>query len=456
MPVQATNENSTPLTRERLLREFRSSERPTDRWLIGIEHEKIGVHSDGRPVAISGPRGVQALLQRFELEGFTTKREGGHIVGASGPRRLGGSEVTEKLSLEPGGQVEQAASPVRSTWEARQEVLNHLRQLNHFAQPWDIQFISGGFRPFGAFDDVEWLGKPRYGVMRNYLPTRGTLGVEMMKRTATMQMNFDFSDEANAFARFRSAMGVAPIVTAMAAASPLSEGKPNGFKSYRAKIWTDTDPDRCGVPAFSFSTENFYEDYADWVLDVPVFFIERDGDLVPANGLSFRRFMAEGLQRHTATAADWELHLSTVFPEVRLKHTLEVRGADAAPLPTAFGVAAVCRGIADDAEACAAAWNLVKDISISERLDAREPVARLALQAKLGRHTVQALAVELVAIARDGLSRLPGGGDDIALLEPLASNVREGRCPADQMLEDFAECKGQPEALVKRWLLRSE
>jgi len=446
----------SPLTRDLLLREFRSSERPAQRWLIGIEHEKIGVHADGRPVAISGPRGVQALLQRFEAEGFITKSEGGHIVGAHGPRRLGGSEITEKLSLEPGGQVEQAASPVRSTWEARTEVLNHLAVLNRFAEPWDIQFISGGFRPFGAFDEIEWLGKPRYGIMRNYLPTRGKLGVEMMKRTATMQMNFDFSDEANAWARFRTAMAVSPIVTAMAAASPLSEGKPNGYKSYRAKIWTDTDPDRCGVPAFSFDTDRFYDDYADWVLDVPMFFIEREGGLVPADGMNFRRFMAEGLKGHSATVADWQLHLSTVFPEVRLKHTIEVRGADAAPLPTAFGVAAVTRGIGDDAQARDAAWELVKDVSLAERLDARESVARLALQGKLGRHSLQSLAVELVAIARDGLARLPGGQDDLQLLEPLASDVKAGRCPADRMLEDFAECKGDPAALVKRWQMLAE
>jgi glutamate--cysteine ligase len=275
----------------------------------------------------------------------------------------------------------------------------------------------------------------------------------MMKGTATVQANFDYRDEAEALDKMRTAYGVTSIVTALFAASPISEGRPNGYKTWRAAIWLETDEDRSGLLPFVFSPGFAFRDYVEWALDVPMFFLVRDGVYRPAGGLTFRRFMAEGGER--ASMADWEVHLSTLFPEVRLKRYIEVRGADAGPLPMAMGLGALWRGLLDDPAARAAAWALVASPTVAEREALRREVPRAGLQARLGSRRLADLAVELCRIASEGLARLPDGAGDRALIDPLTAYATAARCPADDLLDDFTATGGDPAKLVRRWELKA-
>jgi glutamate--cysteine ligase len=290
--------------------------------------------------------------------------------------------------------------------------------------------------------------------MRAYLPTRGRLAHEMMKRTATVQANFDYEDEADATDKMRTAYGVTSIVTALFAASPISEGQPNGYQSYRAAIWLETDEDRCGLLPFAFRPDFAFADYVEWALDVPMFFVVRGGEYVPANGMTFRRFLGEGFRGVAATMADWEVHLSTLFPEVRLKRYIELRGADAGPLPMAVGLGALWRGLLEDSQARAAAWELVANVSLNDRETLRREVPRAGLAARLGRRSVAELAVEVCRIASDGLRRLSNGEQDAQLLQPVSAYAAAGRSPADDLLDDFTAAGGDPAALIARWQLK--
>lgn len=455
MTLPASRESEPPLGIEDLIAELRDAAKPPAQWRVGLEHEKLAVRADGRPVPYAGPLGMLELLEALTGAGFTPVCEGSHLIGAVGPRRVGGGGQ-DKVSLEPGAQLEQAGVPARSVAAAAVDLREHVALVESLGAPLGIRFIHGGFRPWGALDDVDWLPKARYRVMREYLPTRGRLAAEMMKRTATLQVNFDFGGDADVTTRFRTAMAVSPIVTALAAASPITDGRPSGFKSYRAQVWNETDEARCGQPAFAFTSTDVLPDYVQWALDVPMFFIARGGQLLPARGVTFRRFMREGLDGHTATRADWQVHLSTLFPDVRLKHTLEVRGADAAPLPVALGVAALCRGLQDDPGARQAAWELLAAPTFVERQALHAALPRAGLAAELGGRVLAELAVELVEIARRGLRALPHGEEDVPLLEPVAELAAAGRCPADQMLEQWRAEGGQPARLVELWSLRAQ
>jgi glutamate--cysteine ligase len=295
--------------------------------------------------------------------------------------------------------------------------------------------------------------------MRDYFPKYGRdsrLAHEMMKMTATVQANFDFTSEDDAVDKIRTAYGITSIITALFAASPIAAGRPSGFKSYRAAIWLETDADRCGLLPFVFKPGFRFRDYVDWALDVPMFFVVRDGVYRPADKMTFRRFLTDGWQGLRATIVDWEVHLSTLFPEVRLKRYIEVRGADAGPMPMARGLGALWRGILEDPEARRAAYSLVADHAFEEREALRREVPRTALAARLGRHSVRELAVELCEIAATGLARLPLASDDARLLGPLLAYATTGRTPADDLLDDFQSTNGDPSALVRRWELQPQ
>lgn len=439
-PIHSPTELTTYFTR---------GAKPAAAFRVGVEQEKLGVRADGSPVPYDGDKGIAALLGRLEQRGFKALREDGHIIALS---RAG-----DQITVEPGGQFELSAGAVRTAALARQQLDAHVREVGAVAAELDIQFIQGGFRPFGTLDEVSWLPKRRYAVMRSYLPTRGTLGHEMMKRTATVQANFDYADEADAMARLRLGMAATSIVTALFAASPITNGRPNGYKTARAAVWLDTDEDRCGLLPFAFDAEPRFADYVEWALDVPLFFVVRDGNYHPAPGFTFRRFLTEGWRDQRATLEDWEIHLSTLFPEVRLKTYVEVRGADAGPLLFARALAALWRGLLDDGEARAAAWRLLVGPSYEERLQLRREVPKLGLAARYGTKgpALQTLAVELVALAAEGLRRLPEGAADSDLLAPLAAYAAEGRCPADDMLEDWNRLGGDPAKLVAAWKLEA-
>jgi glutamate--cysteine ligase len=424
---------------------FASGAKPPERWRIGIEQEKVAVYSDGRPPAFVGDRGIEELLRRLAPGGFEPIREDGHLLALKRDK--------ESVTVEPGGQVEFSGPALATAVACRDSLLEHVGVATQVAGTLGLTFLGVGLRPWGTLDDIPWLPKRRYGVMREYLPTQGKLGVDMMKRTATVQANFDFDSEQTAAEKMRTAAGVTSIVTALYAASPISEGRPNGYQSFRAAIWLDTDEARCGLLPFVFDEGFGFRDYAEWALDVPMFFVVRRGAYRRVAGMTFRRFLRDGWEGERATMGDWETHLSTLFPEVRLKRYIEVRGADAGPMAMAVGLAALWRGILEDTQSRHAAWALVKTASLSERETLRREVPRAGLQATLAGRTLHDLSKELVAIAKQGLQRLPGGAADAALLEPIAARAASGRSAADDMLEDFEATKGDPAALVKRWRL---
>ena len=360
----------------------------------------------------------------------------------------------ETITVEPGGQVELSGLPLPTATACRDGLVQHLEEVVRAGEPLGMKFLGVGLGPWATLDELPWLPKRRYAVMREYLPTRGRLAHHMMKRTATVQANFDYDDEQTAVEKLRTGFGVTSIVTALTAASPISEGRPNGYRSYRAAIWLETDEDRCGLLPFVFDDGCGFRAYAEWALDVPMFFVVRDGVYHPVGGMTFRRFHREGWQGQQATMHDWEIHLSTLFPEVRLKRYIEIRGADAGPLPVALGLAALWRGLLDDRDACRAAFKLVASASMNEREALRREVPRGGMEARFQGRRVQELAVEICRIARDGLQRLPGGQGDAVLLEPLQERALSGRAPADDMLDDYRACAGDPTKLVARWELK--
>ncbi|HEX3903639.1 MAG TPA: glutamate-cysteine ligase family protein [Polyangia bacterium] len=452
LPPQTTGPRpaDSPLSIDDLVAYFRSGAKDRTRFKIGIEQEKIAVRDDGRPVQYEGPRGLAELLAVLESRGFAATREDGHVIALA----RGGDRIT----MEPGGQLELSGGALSAAADCAAALDAHVREVAEAARPLGIRFIGTGVRPFGALDDIDWLPKRRYVVMRDYFPRYGRqsrLAPQMMKLTATVQANFDFASEADAAEKIRTAYGVTSIVTALFAASPIAFGRPTGLKSYRAAIWLETDADRCGLLPFVFKPDFRFRDYVEWALDVPMFFVVRDGVYRPAAKMTFRRFLAEGWEGQRATIADWEVHLSTLFPEVRLKRYVEVRGADAGPMPMARGLGALWRGILEDAEARRAAYALVADHTFEEREALRREVPGAGLTARFGRRSLRDLAVELCRIAADGLSRLPGGVGDRALLAPVAAYAEAGRSPADDMLQDFEAARGDPATLVRRWELRA-
>ena len=447
MSVHNGPDEAKPASLDDLVGYFQSGSKPPSEWRVGVEQEKIVVFSDGRPMPFDGDAGIEGLLARLgRATGRTDVREDGRLLAL---QRDG-----ETITVEPGGQVELSGLPLPTAMACRAGLLEHVSEVVGAGEPLGMKFLGVGFHPWATLDDLPWLPKRRYAVMRAYLPTRGRLAHHMMKRTATVQANFDYDDEQTAVEKLRTGFGVTSIVTALAAASPISEGRPNGYRSYRAAIWLETDDDRCGLLPFVFEDGCGFRAYAEWALDVPMFFVVRDGVYHPVGGMTFRRFHRDGWQGHRATMRDWEIHLSTLFPEVRLKRYIELRGADAGPLPVAVGLAALWRGLLDDRIACRAAFSLVASAQMAEREALRREVPKAGMDARFQGRRVQELAVELCRIARDGLQRLPGGPADATLLDPVEERAVAGRAPADDMLDDYRACAGDPTKLVDRWQLK--
>ena len=436
------------LSVDELVTYFRAGAKPRDQFRIGIEQEKLGTRPDGMPVGYGGPNGIEDVLGRLEGRGFVATHDRGRVVGLE---RAG-----ERVTIEPGGQLEFSGAARATAAACRDALVAHVREVVAVARPLGIRFVRVGARPFGKLDDVDWLPKARYDVMREYFPRHGTssrLAHHMMKMTATVQANFDYDSESDAVDKIRTAYGVSSIITAMYAGSPFAEGRPTGDKSFRAAIWLETDEARCGLLPFVFEPTFCFRDYVEWALDVPMFFVVRGDAYRPVGAMPFRRFMAEGFEGEAATIRDWELHLSTVFPEVRLKRYIELRGADAGPMPMAAALGALWRGLLDDHDARQAAWELVAKPSFGERQALRREVPRAALSATLGGRPLHELALELIRISDAGLARLPGGEEDRPLLAPLWGYATAGRTPADDLLDDFAAAGGDPAKLVAKWEL---
>jgi glutamate--cysteine ligase len=419
---------------DELVEHLRGGEKPPERWRVGTEHEKIGLYADThQPVPYEGPRGIAALLRDVAAQdGWSPLLEGEHVIGLE----KGGGSIT----LEPGGQLELSGAPLRTIHETCDEFHSHLALMKRVCEPLGIVFLGLGIHPLHGVDRIPVMPKARYRIMRSYLPTRGSLALEMMFATATVQANFDYSDEANMVAKMRMGLAVSPIVSAIFANSSISEGKANGFTTRRLHIWTATDPDRCGLLPFAFDAGFGYRAYVEWALDVPMFFLIRDGQYRPAHTHTFRRFLHEGFEGERATLVDFDRHLTTLFPDVRLKRgVIEVRGADAVPPGLTCSLPALWKGLLYDPEARAQAYTLVSGFDAETREAARADVARRGLAATYGGEPVLALAHELARIARAGLSRIAHAGrrdrDETGFLDPVFAQLEQGVSPGTLVAE---------------------
>jgi len=429
----------SPVTsKDQLVEYLERGNKPRDAWRIGTEHEKFVYDSKGyRPLAYDGRPGIKALLEGLLRFGWEPVLEGGTIIAL---RKPDGCSVT----LEPGGQFELSGAPLRNIHETCAEVNEHLREVKEVCGEMGAGMIGLGFHPKARRDDISWMPKGRYRIMRRYMPTRGNLGIDMMTRTCTVQVNLDFASEADMVKKFRVSLALQPVATALFANSPFTEGRPNGYLSYRSHIWTDTDPDRSGMLPFVFEDGFGFERWVDYLLDVPMYFVYRDGRYVDVAGKSFRDFMdgrLEGLEGQLPGIGDWADHVTTAFPEVRLKHYLEMRGADGGPWRRLCALPALWVGLLYDDAALDAAWALCRDWSMDEREALRDAVPKTALKTPFRGGTVQDLAKDVLAIARDGLKARARedhfGDDEVHFLSALEEIAESGVTPAEELLDAY-------------------
>jgi glutamate--cysteine ligase len=412
---------------------LRAGEKPPERWRVGTEHEKIGLHAgDHSPVGYEGPRGIGVLLERMaKLGGWEPVLDDGNTVGLL----KDGASVT----LEPGGQLELSGAPLRTVHETCQEFHTHLDLVRRASESLEIVWLGLGIHPIHSVEQLPRMPKQRYRIMRRYLPTRGSRSLVMMFATATVQANLDYESEADMIEKVRTALGISPLVSAIFANSSLSEGKANGFVSRRMYAWTDTDPDRCGMLPIAFESNFGYRRYVEWAIDVPMFFVVRADQYEAAHDQTFRQFMENGRGDERATLADFDRHLTTLFPDVRVKQFIEVRGADAVPPGLTCSLPALWKGVLYDAVARRAAADLVSGTSQEEREAASEAVARHGLSAAYAGRPVLALARELVEIARTGLQRIahagPNAPDESIFLDPVFAQLDLAKSPGTVVLE---------------------
>jgi glutamate--cysteine ligase len=431
--------DATPFTSTRQLAEYLAAGgKPRDHFTIGTEHEKFGFRYADYAAPPYEPGGIRALL-----EGMAAADHWEPILDGDNP--IGLKKDTASVSLEPAGQFELSGGLVGTLHDTRAEMDAHNALVRRVAEPLGFGFAPLGFHPTLRREQMPWMPKGRYAIMRRQMPKVGSLGLDMMTRTCTVQANLDFTDEADMVRKMRVALALQPVATALFANSPFTEGRPNGFLSYRAWVWLDTDPPRCGIPGVFFEDGFGFERYAEWLIDdVPMYFVYRNGRYVDLAGQSFRRFMRGGLgntEAGTATLGDAADHVTTVFTDVRLKRFIEMRGADAGTVEMMVAQSALWVGLIYDAAALAAAEALVRRHPWTEYAALRPLVARHALDAPWQNGTVRDLAREVVAIARDGLrarARLDGQGrDETVHLEPLAHLVAGAPTQAERWLSRF-------------------
>ena len=425
--------------------------KPKEDWRIGTEHEKFGFLTDTfAPLPYAGERSIVAVLEGLAREfGWERLEEAGNLVAL----KKDGASIT----LEPGGQFELSGAPLTSIQQTCSEVTTHLNEVKAIAEPLGVGFIGLGSAPFWTRDDMPKVPKGRYGIMREYMPKRGDLGLDMMHRTATVQVNLDFSSEADMVKKFRTSLALQPLATALFANSPMTEGKPNGFRSWCANIWTDTDPDRTGMLNFVFEDGFGFERYAEYMLDVPMYFVWRDGNYIDATGRSFRDFLDGKLDvapGQLPTIEDWKDHLSTAFPEVRLKTFLEMRGADSGSWGRICALPAFWVGLLYEQDSLDAAWDLVKDWSPEEREELRLVAARDGLKTEVGQIKLLDVAAKALEISRAGLRKRAqldaAGTDETGFLSPLDDIVRTGESFACQFLAEF-QSGDDAKALFERY-----
>ena len=435
-PPQSQGE---PITSQaQLVSYLEAGSRPSEAWRIGTEHEKFTyTREDLRPLPYAGERGIRAILEGLAARfGWEPVLENGNPIALT----MAGCSVT----LEPGGQLELSGAPLETLHDTCDEVNAHLDQVKEITEPLGIGMVGLGFLPKWRREDITWMPKGRYKIMGAYMPTKGALGLDMMLRTCTVQVNLDFESEADMVRKFRVGLALQPVATALFANSPFTEGKPNGFLSYRSHIWTDADPDRCGILPFVFEDGMGFERYAEHVLDVPMYFVYREGRYIDASGQSFRDFLAgklPALPGELPTISDWIDHLTTLFPEVRLKQFLEMRGADGGPGRYICALPALWVGLLYDRAALDAAWDLVKDWTFEEHVFLRAEVPRGGLGTPFRSGTLADIARRVLAISESGLKARARpnrqGQDETFHLAQLQETLERGKCPAQEKLEAF-------------------
>ncbi|MBM3569656.1 MAG: glutamate--cysteine ligase [Alphaproteobacteria bacterium] len=438
MSVPVNDERAAPISGKRELVEYMASgSKPRSAWRIGTEHEKFGYRlSDLRPLSYEGPQGIAALFEGLKRFGWTPVHEGNTAIGMAMGR--------QSISLEPGGQFELSGAPLATLHQTCDEVNTHLAQVKTVATEMGIGFLGLGFHPKSKLDDVPIMPKGRYAIMRRYMPKVGGRGLDMMFRTCTVQVNLDFGSEADMVKKLRVALALQPIATALFANSPFVEGKPSGDLSSRSRVWTDTDPARTGMLPFAFESGMGFERYVDYALDVPMYFVFRKGQYVDVAGQSFRDFMRgklAGLPGELPTMADWGNHLTTCFPEARLKTYLEMRGADGGPWKRLCALPAFWVGLLYDDTSLDAAWDLVKDWTAEERQGLRDAVPKTALATPFRKTTVRDLARLAVELSEHGLARRNRlsslGGNEAHFVNTLKATVESGKTPAEELLEAY-------------------
>jgi len=434
-----------PLDMEAMAGALSKGCKPASEWRIGAEHEKFGFRHDSlAPIPYEGEDGIEALLNGLKAYGWTPVMEAREDGGETmiGLERANAEGMLANISLEPGGQFELSGAPLRTLHEICSETTRHLTETKAVSDRLNIGFLGMGHQPLLRRDQIPVMPKGRYKIMRSYMPKVGSLGLDMMFRTCTVQANLDFADEADMVKKFRMSLALQPVATALFANSPFVEGKPTGWLSSRARVWTDTDPDRTGMLDFVFEDGFGFERYVDYALDVPMYFVKRKGLYIDASGKSFRDFIdgkLDVLPGEKATLKDWSDHLTTLFPEVRLKSYLEMRGADCGPQTSICALPALWGGVFYDAAALEAAWDLCKHWTVEQHHQLRLGAARIDLKAEIAGRALKNVAADMVAIAKSGLkarANLNGAMlDETVFLATLEDIADSGMTPADRLLE---------------------
>ena len=430
-----------PIERHEQLAEYLAEGcKPKDQWRIGTEHEKFGYCKDTlRPLPYEGERSILAVLEGLrDSHGWSPLEEGGKLIGLE--------KDGANVSLEPGGQLELSGAPLETIHETCDEVNAHLADVKDIADKIGVGFIGLGAAPIWSHEDMPMMPKGRYKLMDGYMQKVGTMGRVMMRRTCTVQVNLDFSSEADMVQKMRVALALQPVATALFANSPFFEGAPNGHKSWRSRVWRDLDSDRTGTLPFVFEEGFGFEAWVEYALDVPMYFVYRDGEYINALGMSFRDFLKgelPALPGETPTLSDWADHLTTIFPEARVKKFIEMRGADGGPWRRLCALPAFWVGLMYDQAALDAAWDLVKGWTSAQREALRIAASVDGLQAQVDGINMHDLAREVLALSEAGLKARarPGAGglvpDETHFLNALKESVETGKTPADELLEHY-------------------
>ncbi len=429
-------------SKEDLIKPFQNGEKKPSDFKIGTEHEKFVFHIDTlKPVPFSGESGIENLLLALKKYGWESILEDGNTIGLSRDKSLGGGTIT----LEPAGQLELSGAPLTNIHETFNELDEHRSQISKEGSNLGLGFLGAGLTPDWSFDEMPIMPKSRYQIMKNYMPKKGNLGLDMMFRSTTIQVNLDYSSESDMIKKFKVSLALQPIATALFANSPFLDGNLTGYNSFRSHIWTDTDPDRTGMLPFVFNGEMSYEKYVDYALKVPMYFIYRDGNYLDVSGSSFEDFLngdLDELPNEKPNIIDWENHLTTIFPEVRLKSFLEMRGADGGSFESVCALSSFWVGLLYDSESLDSSFDLIKDFNIKQLQELRIEVAKNGLHSIIGGIKIQEIAKKVLMLSREGLRNRnilnENGDSEEIFLDPLQKILSSGKSSSDDLIQKFS------------------